>query len=78
MRMQDMYSYMVRIQKEIPDLHCAERTCREALFELKTAGINRLWGNAKFSEQISSEKNNQFELAIKQFKKTSKQYWLYE
>ena len=38
MRMQDMYSYMVRIQKEIPDFHCAERTCREALFELKTAG----------------------------------------
>ena len=38
MRMQDMYSYMVRIQKEIPDFHCAERTCREALFALKTIG----------------------------------------
>ena len=49
-----------------------------AYFELKTAGINRLWGNAKFSEQISSDKKNQFELAIEQFKKTSKQYWLYE
>jgi|TARA_R110000824_G_scaffold218440_5_gene405137 hypothetical protein len=38
MRMQDMYSYMARIREEIPDFHCAERTCREALFELKTAG----------------------------------------
>ena len=38
MRMQDMYSYMVRMEKEIKGFHCAERTCREALFELKIAG----------------------------------------
>ena len=38
MRMQDMYSYMFRMSKEIKGFHCAERTCREALFELKTAG----------------------------------------
>jgi len=38
MRMQDMYSYMARMEKEIKGFHCAERTCREALFELKTAG----------------------------------------
>ena len=38
MRMQDMYSYMARMSEEIKGFHCAERTCREALFELKTAG----------------------------------------
>ena len=38
MRMQDMYSFMARMEKEIDGFHCAERTCREALFELKTAG----------------------------------------
>ena len=38
MRMQDMYSYMFRMSEEIKGFHCAERTCREALFELKTAG----------------------------------------
>lgn len=49
-----------------------------AYFKLRTSGINRLWGNAKFSEQITSDKKNQFELALEQFKKTSRQYWLYE
>ena len=38
MRMQDMYSYMVRMSEEIKGFHCAERTCREALFALKTIG----------------------------------------
>ena len=38
MRMTDMYSYMARMEKEIEGFHCRERTCREALFELKTAG----------------------------------------
>ena len=33
-----MYSYMARMEKEIEGFHCRERTCREALFELKTAG----------------------------------------
>jgi len=39
MRMQDMYSYMARMEREIEGFHCRERTCREALFELKTAGV---------------------------------------
>ena len=38
MRMSDMYSYMARMEKEINGFHCRERTCREALFELKNAG----------------------------------------
>lgn len=38
MRMQDMYTYMARMENEIEGFHCRERTCREALFELKTAG----------------------------------------
>ena len=39
MRMQDMYTYMARMENEIEGFHCRERTCREALFELKTAGV---------------------------------------
>lgn len=38
MRMQDMYAYMTRMESEIDGFHCAERTCREVLFELKNAG----------------------------------------
>ena len=52
MRMMDMYTYMARMEKEIKEFHCRERTCREALFELKTAGkvIQRLCecGNATY------------------------------
>ena len=52
MRMMDMYTYMARMEKEIQGFHCRERTCREALFELKTAGVvkQRLCecGNATF------------------------------
>ena len=33
-----MYTYMARMENEIEGFHCRERTCREALFELKTAG----------------------------------------
>ena len=38
MRMQDMYRYMARMENEIEGFHCRERTCREALFALKTEG----------------------------------------
>jgi len=38
MRMADMYQYMVRVGSEIDGFSCSERTCRGALFELKTAG----------------------------------------
>ena len=52
MRMQDMYAYMARMENEIEGFHCAERTCREVLFALKTKGkvIQRICecGNATY------------------------------
>lgn len=47
-------------------------------FKLKTSGINRLWGNAEFSEQIASDNTNQFNIPIEKYKNTSRQYWIYE
>ena len=47
-------------------------------FKLKTSGINRLWGNAEFSEQIASDNTNQFNIPLEKYKNTSKQYWIYE
>jgi hypothetical protein len=47
-------------------------------FELKK-GINRLWGNAEFIDQISTEnKDGLFRLPLEKFKRISKQYWLYD
>ena len=47
-------------------------------FKLKASGINRLWGNAEFSEQIASDNTNQFNIPIEKYKNTSRQYWIYE
>jgi len=47
-------------------------------FKLKNSGINRLWGNAEFSEQIASDNTNQFNIPIEKYKNTSRQYWIYE
>ena len=54
------------------------KTKYPANFELKK-GINRLWGNAEFIDQISTEnKDGLFRLPLEKFNRISKRYWLYD
>lgn len=47
-------------------------------FKLKQ-GINRLWGNTEFIDQISTEnKDGLFRLPLEKFNRISKRYWLYD
>ena len=46
--------------------------------KIKNSGMNRLWGNAEFSFQASTNNVNQFSQALKIFKDRSKKYYLYE
>ncbi|MBK53777.1 MAG: hypothetical protein CMG58_04115 [Candidatus Marinimicrobia bacterium] len=46
--------------------------------KIKTSGMNRLWGNAEFSFQASTNNINQFYQPLKIFNNRSKKYYLYE
>ena len=46
--------------------------------KIKTSGMNRLWGNAEFSFQASTNNINQFSQPLKIFNNRSKKYYLYE
>jgi len=49
-----------------------------AKLKIKNSGMNRLWGNAEFLNQLQSIDLNQFSLPIKNYNQIAKKYFLYE
>jgi len=46
--------------------------------KIKNSGINRLWGNAEFLNQLQTKDLNQFSIPIQNYNQIAKKYFLYE
>ena len=46
--------------------------------KIKNSGMNRLWGNAEFLNQLQTKDLNQFSIPIQNYNQIAKKYFLYE